>query len=849
MNDSFITDLRYGVRQLLKSPSFTIIALLSLALGIGANTALFSLVDEVLLKLLPVKQPQELVLFKSATGQRPMRGSHDGTLMADPITGLRIGSSFSYPAFKQFQAQSQTLSDVFAFAPKGDLNVVIDGQAEIAAGQLITGGFHKGLGVQPELGRSIVEDDDQQGAAPVAVISYRYWQRRFGRDPLVAGKTVTVNGNSVTIVGVTPRRFHAGLQIGDSPDISLPLVAAPMLEANTARRSDANEAWRWWLRVMGRMKPGVNLDQVHAELESVFQQSALDGWNNLPANRRPPDYGPREFPTLRVISGSQGEIYLRQAYERPLRIIMIVVGLVLLIACANVANLLLVRAVNRRQEIAVRLALGASRLRLIRQLLTESVLLAGLGATFGLMLAWISKDLLLGWHPFGGDRVDAELQLDWRVFGFTAVVAIFTGLLFGLAPALRATRVDLNSALKENSRGSKGTLSALGKSLVVVQIAAALLMLVGAGLFIRTLKNLQSVELGFNPENLLLFRVDPQTKGYPRDQIGQLRQRLAERIQALPGVQSVTISEYPLLSGMGSNGGAYAHGREPLPDSERIVYQHRVRWNYLDAMEIPLLKGRGLREQDDTRAPKVAVVNQTMARRFFEDEDPIGKRFGFSRIENAGEYEIVGVVADSRYLRPRQGVPAMAYLSAEQHNPSWSDLYSIRTANEPSSMVATIREVVREVDKDLPIFNVKTQTEQADQSLAQERFFPKLTGFFGLLALLLASIGLYGVMSYSIAQRTHEIAIRMALGATQGSILKRCTSQGMLLAAIGIALGTGAALTLTHLIGNLLYGVSPTDPTTFMSIAGVLVAVALLACLIPAHRATSVDPMVALRYE
>jgi predicted permease len=843
---TLLQDLRYGFRQLLKNPGFTTVAVLSLALGIGANTALFSLVDAVLLRKLPVRKPDELVLFKSAMGQSGIARGHNGTIMPEPGTGIYVSSSFSYPAFEEMRAHTRTLSDLFAFAPRGNLNVNIDGQAEIASGQLVTGGFYTGLDVQPVLGRAITADDDRTAADPVAVMSYRYWQRRFGLNAAVVGKTVNVNGVPVTIVGVTPPQFYAGLQLSASPDLSLPMTLAPRLDPSGKTRSQMAQAWYWWVRVMGRMKRGVSLEQVRAELEGVFQQSALAGSQAMP-NRRAPDAGPRELPRLRVLPGSQGEVYLRQSYEQPLRIMLIVVGLVLLIACANIANLLLGRAVARRQEIAVRLALGARRVRLIRQLLTENLLLAAGGGALGCVLAWWTKDLLLVWQPRGGSPLNAELHMDWRVFGFTAAVALLTGLLFGLAPALRATRIDLHSALKENTRGWRSSLSVLGKSLVVAQVAASLLLLAGAGLFARTLHNLQKVEWGFNLESLLYFRLDPHAKGYKTEQMPALYETVSERIGALPGVRAVTISEFAALSGSGSNGSAYAQARAPLPPPLNNVFQQLVRWNYLETMEIPLLAGRGLSPRDDERAPKVAVINQVMASRFFGDENPVGRRFGFGA-ENSGQFEIVGVARNSRYLNPRRDVPAMVYLPYPQHSLR-QVTFAVRTAGEPNQMLAAIRAVVRDVDKDLPLFDSKTQMEQLAQSLAQERFFPKLTGVFGFLALLLASIGLYGVMSYAVARRTNEIGLRMALGAQRRNVIKMVLWESMMLVVLGVLIGLGAVLATTRFVSTMLYGLTPTDPATISLAVLVLVTVASLAGYLPARKAAQVDPLVALRYE
>jgi len=849
-------DLRYGVRQFLKSPGFTAVAVLSLALGIGANTALFSLVDAVLLKMLPVKNPEELVLLKWTFPNKSMIGMHNGYGGRDPVTGWRTGTSFSFPAYEQFRARSQTLSDVFAFASIQQLNVGVDGQAGIAEGQLVTGGYFKGLGAPLMFGRPITDEDDRADSNPVAVISYEYWQGRFGRDSAVIGKTININNHSFTIVGVTAPQFHGTLQIGESPALTLPMAWGPKL---TQGRSDVREAWYWWVQIIGRMKPGVNAEAVRTELETMFQQSAMEGWNALPVDRRPPDYGQRELPRMQVTAGGQGLNNLRNAYVQPLKVLMIVVGLTLLIACANVANLLLARATRRRQEIAVRLALGASRFRIVRQLLTESLLMAVAGASLGLLMAWWSKDLLRLWHPWGESQLNVDLRLDWRVLGFTAAVAFATSILFGLVPAMRATKIDLTPALKENSRSSTSSLSLLGKTLVVAQVAVSLMLLIGAGLFVRTLSNLQRVDLGFNADNLLLFRVDPRLNGYDNERIGSLYQQMVERIEAVPGVRSATLSRHPLLSGVSANGPGFVEGRPPLPEAENDLYQQRVRWNFFETMQIPLLAGRSLTEQDDARAPLVAVVNQTMARKFFGDENPVGKRFGFSP-DTSNQIEIVGVVKDAKYTGQREETPATAYIPFNQLRMGQMN-FEIKTAGDPNALVGAIREAVRQVDKDLPLFEIKTQREQADASLTQERLFARLTGFFGLLALLLASIGLYGVMAYAVAQRTHEIAIRMALGATQRNILRRIVGQGMLLAGSGLSIGGAGAYALTRLvtsssdfeltrfISKQLYGVRATDPLTFLLAALLLTLVALLACWIPARRAAKVDPMVALRYE
>jgi predicted permease len=853
MLETFWQDIRFGLRMLRKNPGFTLVAALTLSLGIGANTALFSLVDAVLLKTLPVERPEDLVSFKWIMGPNGVvRLIGGGTAKKDPVTGLTQGTPFSYPAFAQFRAQSQTLSAVFAFVGVS-LNVNLGSQAEVVSGQLVTGDFYSGLGVQAVAGRMITADDDHLAASPVAVMSYRFWERRFGLDQAAIGKTIQVNGSPCTIIGVTPPAFYGGLEFGAAPDLTVPMTP---LTIGQSRMTDATE---WWLDVMGRIKPGVQEAAVRAELESAYQQDALAGWKALPPTIRGPDNGrPPDLPKLQFTSGSQGLTNVREAYRQPMTIIMVVVAMVLLLACANVANLLLARATTRRQEIAVRLALGARRFRLLRQLLTEGLLLAAVAAALGWGLAWWAKGLLLKWNPKGGAGLDADLSLNWRVFGFTLGVTLLASLLFGLAPALQATRADLQGALKQDGLRGGTSLSRLSRSLVIAQIAVSLVLLVGTGLFVRTLRNLQAVSLGFNPQNVLLFSLDTRAKSYPKEQLSTLYERVIERIAALPGVQSATISEVPLLSRGEISGPAFAPGRPPSPESERIIYQQNVRWNYFQTMEIPLLAGRALSAQDDARAPKVAVISRTLARKFFGDENPLGQRLAFNP-QQPEEYEIVGVVGDTKYTRQRQETPAVAYFAYPQRS-FRGTVFSVRTSSEATQAVSAIRAAVRQVEPNWPLTRIKTQSQQADEALSQERFLARLVGLFGALALLLASIGLYGVMSYAVTQRTPELAIRLALGATPAGLLRQVLRQGLWLTLIGLAIGATTALIiarlishpsfeLTRFLSSLLFGVSPTDPLTFIVIAGLLLGIALLACWIPARRATKVDPLIALRTE
>lgn len=864
-----LQDIRYGVRGMLRQRTFTLAAVLTLALGIGANTALFSVVDALLLKTLPVKEPERLVLFKSTSPREFSPGSYSGNWETDPATGQNVMTSFPYQSYRRMREQQGgdgALSDVVAF---GDvtLNVSADGQADVVSGQAVSGNYYAGLGVRALLGRTLDDADDRAGASPVAVLSQRYWQRRFGGDPGVIGKQINLNNAAFTVVGVTPQGFEGAGQVGSMQDVTFPLAWEPQLYADP-KSSRMNGAGEWWLRLMGRLKPGLTAEQARAQLEGIFQQSVVEHraarqTQAQTAGANPVrELEPKNYPRLQLTPGGQGEMDTRRAYAPSLYLLLGVVGLVLLIACANVANLLLGRAVARQKEIGVRLALGASRMRLARQLLTESVLLACPGGALGVVFALWIKNSLLAVSDWGGRGLAAlEPRLDWRVLAFTLALTLLTGVVFGLAPAWRATRVDLTPTLKDSARSSSAaSRSLLSRGLVVLQVALSVLLLVGAGLFVRTLVNLHRVEVGFDTSNLLLFGVRPELVGYKDERRAQLYQQLAERLEAVPGVQKVTFSRVPLLGRVQTTRGVYL--RDALtaaPDAEGRIKTsgqsnvHYVRENFLDAMGIPLLAGRPLNARDDARAPRVMVVNQTFAARYFPGENPIGKRLTFDP-KKPDEIEIIGLARDAKYRRQRDEVPPTAYLSWRQGLSDMNEAtVELRTVGDPVAVVNAVRRAVSEVDANLALNNIRPQVEQADQALALERLFARLTTLFGLLAQLLAAIGLFGVLAHSVAQRVREIGIRMALGADRGDVLKMILRQGMTLALLGIALGLVGAYGLMRYLesrvnlSQMLYGVQSFDPLTYGVTAALLLLVALAACFVPARRATKVDPLVALR--
>lgn len=837
-------DVKYGLRMLGSKPGFTAIAVLTLALGIGANTAIFSLIDAVMLKNLPVKRPQELVLLKWDTHHWPPWFSQ---------TGGDSRLSFSYPAFKQFSTHNEVLASAFAFVPLGfnlqNVTVTVHGEPTLAYGEMVTGEYFSGLGVTPVLGRTITKEDEQPGAPRVAVISYAYWSGRFGRDPSILGRAITLNGTSATIVGVAPSSFY-GVHPGGEPDLWTAFADLPNLRPWGAKPAFTDSVFtdRGWisLNIMGRLKPGVTLDQAQSVLDIAFHQFVTADWT--------PDK-PEQVPHLQLASASQGVNTLRRAYSQPLEILMGAVGLVLLIACANLATLLLARATGRRKEIGVRLAMGAPRTRLLRQLLTESVLLGTIGGALGLLFAaWGTQALLaLMSSGAGGEQpMVLDVKPDAYVLLFTLGASVLTGILFGLAPAFRAARLDLASAMKEATKISedrKGHF--LGRSLVVAQVAVSLVLMIGAGLFVRTLENFDRKDLGFEQKNLLTFGVDASRDGYKGDRLVNFYQRCLEKVQTLPGVQFATLIQNIPLSNWSNNTNITVKG------SKLNVSNDLLRWfvvgpDFFSTMSIPLIAGRGIMESDVVAAPRVAVVDETFVKTYLGGGYPIGQRFylGTGRPDPKFAFEIVGLVKKAELTDIHAEPIPKAYMSYAQFPEELGGLYfQVRTAGNPSGLIPALRDAVHQMDSHLPLMDVNTQTQLTADALTQERIFARLSSFFGLLALLLASIGLYGTMAYSVTRKTHEIGIRLALGAGPQNVLRMVIGQGLRLTFVGVVIGVVTALAATRIISTMIYGVTANDPVTFVAVTVLLLAVAFIACYVPAQKATRVDPLVALRYE
>lgn len=838
-----LADLRLAARQLRRSPGFTAIAVLSLALGIGANTAVFSLVNEFLLRSLPVREPERLVIFRTVEGEGgTMARSTDGYGGRDPVTGRFSTSSFPLVTLERFRAKTDVLSHAIAFAPFWQCNVLVDGQPDVGAtAQLASGDYHVALGVTAALGRTFTAADDQPNAEPVAVISHRFWQRRFGGSTDVLGRTFQLNKVNVTIVGVTPPDFAGTGQVGEYYDITVPLRLQNRFDPTD--NDEKTQPWYWWMRVMGRLAPGVTRAQAQAALEPVFQALAREGWNAAP--REATEANPRQpgLPLLRAEPGFQGENDNRRRYTQSLALMLGLVGLVLLAACANVANLLLARGAARRREIAVRLALGAGRARLVRQLLAESLVLALAAAGMGGLLAWLARGALLALRPFGNELAGLTLPLDGRVLAFTVAAALVTALVFGLAPALRATKLDLTQEF-QGGRATHGSRSWLSRSLMILQIALSLLLLVCTGLLLGSLRNLQRVDAGFNRQSLVAFRIDSASAGYKSEQNSALRTRLLERIARVPGASAVTYSRVPVLSQSRQTSSVTLvrpAGEKPVSLNAHI---NTVAPNFFAVLQLPLLLGRAFTDADAAGAPRVAIVNQAFAAKHLGGANPIGQRFRYG--PEREEWEIVGLARDAKYATLRDAPPPTVYFSALQQ-PWGAANFLVRAAGEPTSLFAGVRTAVLDVDPALPVLNLRTMDDQIDRLHAQELLFARLAGFFGVLALTLACVGLYGLMSYVVVRRTGEIGVRMALGALPGDVLGLFLVESSALVVIGLVFGSFASWGVAQLLSSMLFGLTAADPVTYGTAAALLLAVALLAAALPAWRASRVDPTVALR--
>jgi predicted permease len=836
-----LQDLRYAARLLLKNKGWTATVVGLLALGIGANTALFSAINGMLLQKLEVANPDTLVSLKYVgPNQMYTDRTEYGNFGRDADLGFR--TTFSYPHYQELRKANRTLTDMSASAPLDSVSSVVDNQAEIASAFVVSGNFHGLLGIQARLGRTIASEDDQPGATPVAVISHGYWRRRFAENPNALGKVVQINNIPVVIVGVLAREF-AGVQrtLGEAPDFTFPLAFYSQLTG----RQWLGQATVWWLQIMGRLRPNTTMEQVAGNLDGVFRQATRQGMDSYLASLPPEEQklsgnqNRTDVPQLRVSSAARGFYGFSQQDLRTITLLSIVVGLLLLMVCANVANLMLSHASGRMREVSVRLSIGATRARLVRQLLTESMLVSFIGGGLGLIVAAWGKELIPGSARHA--PLDATVLL--FMFGLTFV----TGIVFGIAPALRTAASNVNVALKESSRNLSGSRTALAKSLVVLQVAVSLVLLTGAGLFLRTVQNLRSVEVGFNPQNLALFRVDTRLNRYDRAQAMVLQTAIIERLKTLPGIKATSYSSAALLSGSEADTNMVVQGREQTATPQDVIYQLTVSHDFFSTMEIPIAAGRSFAATDTETSPGVAVINKTAAKRFFPNENPIGQRFGTTR-ETSGRFEIVGIARDARYNSLRDLAPPTAYFLFPQR-PVPAVTFEVRTLDDPSNLMPSIREAVREIDPKLPLLNISTQTQQIARRFEQESTFARAYSLFGTAALLLVCIGLFGLMSYSVTRRTYEIGIRLALGANRLDVLRMVMRESLFLVGIGLAIGLAASLAAGRFIATLLFDLAPTDALSIVAAMGVLTVVSALAGYIPARRASRVNPIVALHYE
>lgn len=830
-----LNDLRYGLRMLLKRPAITLVAVLSLALGIGANTAIFSLIDALMLKSLPVSEPDRLVLFG--------KGEEAGVTNTFPSGSTDL---FSYSFYRQARQRKQVFEDVAAllsipWTVHGRVNA--SGDIEKLTVQPVSGTYFPVLGVNASLGRTLTDDDDQVvGNHPVAVVSHAWWEKRLGASPSAVGQTITIDEVVYTIVGVAPKEFF-GTTVGQAPDIWMPLAMQKKLPPAywDGREDDGFQS----MYLIGRLKSGVTPLQAQADVNLSFKQWMSQIASNPPNPRQQEGM---QRASVELTSLRRGLSELRTKFSISLKILMAVVGLVLLIACANVANILLANGAARRKEFAVRVAVGARRARLIRQLLTESLLIATLGGVAGVIIAWWGSRTLVLMASDGPDMLPIDVTPNGRILLFTLGASLLSAVMFGVAPAFRAAHVEPNNSLKSGRGGTANAFQTpLGKLLVISQVALSLMLLVGAGLFVRTLINLQSLPTGFNEENVVRFEVDPSATGYKADdpKLPAMLRDIEDNVKRIPGVESAAFSFFVFHQGQWSS---LVRGlSDDLPEQQRVIRNNVVGLDYFRVMGIPFVAGRNFTTSDTVKTQKVAIITELMAQRVFPNKSPLGQRFSIGGPNN--EFiEVVGVVKDAKYGTLTEETRPMAYYPYEQRPQPLSNLV-MRIKGQPDQVIPNVRQAIKQVNPNVPIDDVVTLSEHIGRSLVQQKLIARLASFFGVLALLLACIGLYGLMSYAVARRTNEIGIRMALGARSTNVLWLILREAMTLVLIGLALGLVASLVTSKTAKTLLFGLKPNDPLTIAMASVLLLAVAVFAGYLPARRAARVDPMTALREE
>jgi predicted permease len=827
--ESLFQDIRYSLRIFAHTPVITGVAILSLALGIGANTAIFSLIDTVMLRLLPVQKPEELVQMRRAN----LSGGEEGT------------PSFTNSLWEQIRDNQDVFSGAFAWG-ENRFDLAQGGAVQNVNGIFASGDYFNTLGVRPVAGRLITPADDTRGCPAVAVLSYGFWQDHFGASQSAIGSTISLSNHPFQIIGVSSPGFY-GVEVGSKFDVAIPICTADVFDGKVSRLDQ--RSW-WWLRIIGRVKPGISQDQVKARLGVISPQIFAGA---LPKNWD--EKGKARFLKLTLVTSpaATGISYVRREFGQPLNILMGVVGLVLLIACANIASLMLARAADRHKEIAVRKALGASRARLIRQLLTECVLLSTAGAMLGVVFARWGSSLLVRYISTKSDSIFLDLTFDWRILSFTAAVALFTGLLFGVLPAFRSTRVSLTSAMKGSQTGDAESRTKFrpGKWIVAAQVALSLVLLVASGLFLRSLVKLVTMDIGFDRNNVLIVQADLHTAKVAPEQQPAMFEDIENRLRTLPGVVSAGRSVITPVSNRIWNNALQVDTPNPPTGEDAVAFFNFISAGYFETLRTPLLAGRNFNDNDTKTSAQVAVVNETLARRFFSNANPVGK---FFRVEPepgkiAVPIQIVGLVKDSKYESLREENSATAYFPVTQvPEHAEEQAFELRTSARPSALVPSVQDAVAGVSKTIPL-DFSTLAQQVDDSLVQERLLATLSTFFGGLALLLAMIGLYGALSYLVTQRQPEFGIRMALGAPQKSILGLVMRDVVLVLAGGLAAGTCISLAVVGLLQKMLFGLPARDTVTLLASIGVLSAVAFFAGYLPARRAMRVDPMVALRYE